>query len=118
MLDRSIFAARQTICGECLVLRLQGELDLAQLTALEQALGTALDSTRTLVVIDLTGITFCGVSGVEALIRAFVEARSRGLRVCIAGAPRTFLRVAWIGWPDVRLELHADAAAALATMEP
>ncbi|MFI6025711.1 STAS domain-containing protein [Amycolatopsis magusensis] len=60
------------------VVSLSGELDLAAVDDLGEALGTALDSGGEGLVIDMIGVGFCDSSCLHALLRAAARARTSG----------------------------------------
>lgn len=67
-----------------------GEIDMATVGALEEALRDAFDRDGvTEVTADLAGVTFCDSSGIAALDRAYAEGSARGIpfRVSEVSAP-------------------------------
>ena len=69
------------------IARLEGELDIATTPALRERLLGALGPGVRLLVIDLSGVSFCDVSGLAVLIGTQRRARARGITVRLA-APR------------------------------
>jgi anti-anti-sigma factor len=64
--------------SERAVLKLTGELDLAAVPVLEEELRKLDESTPTQYVIDLSGLTFVDSSGLAAIYRAQMTARTNG----------------------------------------
>jgi len=69
------------------IARLEGELDIATTPALRERLLSVLSPGVRLLVIDLSGVSFCDVSGLAVLIGTQRRARARGIIVRLA-APR------------------------------
>jgi anti-sigma B factor antagonist len=69
-----------------------GELDLATAPALQERLESLLDTGVQDVILDLRGVPFCDVPGLNALLRVQTQLASRGGRLSVVGPPRT-LRV-------------------------
>ncbi|HVL85080.1 MAG TPA: STAS domain-containing protein [Pseudonocardia sp.] len=71
--------------GETLVLTVAGELDVATGPRLRAELADALEAPGAVVVLDLTGVTFMGSTGIAVLVDADWQARQRGaqLRVVV-----------------------------------
>ena len=80
----SIDVAQQ---GQRTCLNLSGELDIATVGELEDALRTRLDAGED-VVVDLRGLAFMDSSGVRALVAAHQSAQSGDASLVIVRAPR------------------------------
>src|SRR5205085_2139293 len=74
-------------------LLLRGELDMASVALLDERFQEACAAGRSLIVIDLTDVTFCDSSGIRALLRAAEHCRSDGTTLRIVGAQRPVRRV-------------------------
>jgi anti-anti-sigma factor len=72
--------------GAAVVVRVYGELDAFTVPVLETALLTELDACPKLLVVDLAGVTWFGVSGLIALVDVQEVAAATGASVRIAGA--------------------------------
>lgn len=71
--------------GERLVLRVVGEADVLNARSLLDDLRSALDQRSAVVVVDLSGLTFCDLAGMDAL-RAFrSEAAASGVQTAVEG---------------------------------
>jgi anti-sigma B factor antagonist len=70
-----------------------GEVDMSTVPALRQAVHEALDAEPRAVVVDLSGLSFCGSAGVVALIEAKAHADSRGVGFGTAGGRPIMRRV-------------------------
>ena len=94
-----------------------GELDLATVGRVREALGSETVEQAEAVVVDLTGVTFMDSTGLSALLRFERDLGARRRRLAIAcpeGAARLLLDVTGVA---EQLPLHpprAEAAAALA----
>ena len=69
------------------IARLAGEIDIATTPALRERLLSVLGPDVRLLIIDLSGVSFCDVSGLAVLIGAQRRARGLGITVRLA-APR------------------------------
>ena len=69
------------------IARLEGDLDIATTPELRRHLLSVLGPGVRLLVIDLSGVSFCGVAGLAVLIGAQRRARGQGITVRLA-APR------------------------------
>jgi len=71
----------------CTIARLAGELDVATIPALRERLLSAVGPDVRLLIIDLSGVSFCDVAALAALIATQHRASGRGIIVRLA-APR------------------------------
>ncbi|GHB52376.1 hypothetical protein GCM10010347_22830 [Streptomyces cirratus] len=85
-----------------------GEIDIATAPLLEQALREALRDRVTEVEADLSGVSFCDLSGLDVLLRAERHARAHG---------RT-LRVAGVHSPQVRRLFELTGTTRIAAEDP
>lgn len=69
------------------IARLEGDLDIASIPALRERLLSVLGPGMRLLIIDLSGVPFCDVSGLAVLIGTQRRARGLGITVRLA-APR------------------------------
>jgi anti-anti-sigma factor len=69
------------------IARLEGELDIATIPALRERLLSAVGPGVRLFIIDLSGVSFCDVTALAALIGTQSRARERGISFRLA-APR------------------------------
>ncbi len=102
--------------GGCVVLRVEGEVDVSNADALGTNLRQLVETDH--VVVDLTGVTFMDSSGVSALIAAAKQAANSGTSMRVAGATRAVLLTLQIVGVDTYLgheESVADAIAATQT---
>lgn len=71
----------------CTIARLKGDLDIASTPALRERLLSVLGPGMRLLIIDLSGVSSCDVSGLAVLIGT--QRRARGLRITVRlAAPR------------------------------
>jgi len=71
----------------CTIARLEGELDIATTPALREHLLSVFSPGMRLLIIDLSGVSFCDVSALAVLVGAQRRARGLGIAVRLA-APR------------------------------
>jgi anti-sigma B factor antagonist len=76
-----------------LVLTPAGEVDISTAPLLRRAVRQAVESDPRAVVVDLSGLTFCGSTGLVALMDAKAHAGSRGVGFGTAGGRPIMLRV-------------------------
>lgn len=69
------------------VIRVAGELDATTAPRLHELLAPRLSSTAETVVLDLSGLEFLGVAGLEMLAHARQRAASRSIALCLVDGP-------------------------------
>jgi anti-anti-sigma factor len=74
-------------------LSLEGELDLANASALEERLSELEDSGSTQLTVDLAGLDFIDSTGLRVLLQASARAQERGHELILRPAPATVQRV-------------------------
>ena len=102
--------------GGCIVLRVEGEIDLSNAGALGTNLRQLVETDH--VVVDLTGVSFMDSTGVSALIASTKHAANSGTSMRVAGATRAVMLTLQIVGVDTYLgheESVADAIAATQT---
>lgn len=77
--------------GECVVMSVQGEIDLYTVPRLQRALADALAAGRVRLVVDMSGVDFCDSTGVNVLLAAHRQAREAGGDLELA-SPRPAVR--------------------------
>jgi anti-sigma B factor antagonist len=78
--------------GECIVMSVQGEIDLYTVPRLQRALAEALATgERVRLVVDMSGVDFCDSTGVNVLLAAHRQAREAGGDLELA-SPRPAVR--------------------------
>lgn len=81
-------------CGRGVVVELCGDLDLVTAPQLVAALQSLhIPPPGLMAVLDLSGVAFCDVSGLNALIRARRALARRGAWLSLAAPPRSLLRL-------------------------
>jgi anti-sigma B factor antagonist len=75
-----------------IVLKLQGELDMASAPALSRALGTALDAQPAVLTLDFSQLTFLDSTGLRVLITACRRATAEGRSFVIRSPSRSVLK--------------------------
>ncbi len=90
---RTGFGVETDTAGSTVVLRLQGELDMASTPGLKVALGEAFDQGPSAMAADLTELTFIDSVGIGALIGASRRASTAGCSFALRSPRRSVLRV-------------------------
>ena len=101
----------EMVPGGAVVVRVAGELDLASVPRLEDALATVCADPT---VIDLSECTFLDSSGVRALTSADRELSEAGRRFAVVTSDPGLLRVLEITGVDTMLAVHHSTESALA----
>ena len=103
--------------GGVLLIRVEGELDLAAANIFGAALGGATEDGGQAVV-DLSGCTFIDSSGISAIFRALRRDGSAAPALAIAGAAGQVERVLRLIGVDDSATLHANVDEASAALRP
>jgi anti-sigma B factor antagonist len=96
--------------GEQVTVSLKGELDLSTVAKVEEELRRVEASDATLLVLDLSGLTFLDSTGLRAVITADERARAQGRRFVIIKGPDAVQRVFAITRLEERLEMVDDGS--------
>lgn len=78
-------AFRTTSLPDGLVLRPEGDIDLARSPELRQRLRSELERGHRRLVLDLSGVPYMDSSGVATLVEALQRSRTAGCRLLLAG---------------------------------
>ena len=97
------------------IARLEGELDIATTPALRERLLSVVGPGVRLLVIDLSGVSFCDVSGLAVLIGTQRRARMRGITVRLAAPRPQMAKLLRITGLDHNFTICATLADALPT---
>jgi anti-anti-sigma factor len=105
--------------GEVIVLRVEGEVDLCTLPILQAAVGEGLDHHPAHLLVDLAGMTFCSVQGLELLIQTSRITTDNATSFAVSGVPPRIDRV-WtlVGDRDLPIRHRSTAAAMTAIGSP
>jgi anti-anti-sigma factor len=98
-----------------IIARLEGDLDIATTPALRERLLGVLSPGVRLLVIDLSGVSFCDVAGLAVLIGTQRRARARGITVRLAAPRPQMARLLRITGLDCSFTICATLADALPT---
>ena len=98
----SPFSVRVELRGTVSGVAVSGELDLAGVDALSDALDEAVEHASEILVVDLNETTFIDSTGLHALIRCERRATAAGLGVVVIGACPQVRRVFEIAGLDTR----------------
>ena len=96
------------------VITVTGEIDLATVPTLQEALLSAVPERLGRVVVDLTDVSFCDSSGLAVFLHAHQLAQNYGKTLHVAGAQERVLRVLSMTEMDHLFTLHDTLAEALA----
>ena len=96
--------------GGQVTVSLEGELDLSTVAKVEEELRRVEASDASLVVLDLSGLTFLDSTGLRAVITADERARAQGRRFVIVKGPDAVQRVFAITRLEERLEMVDDGS--------
>ena len=105
--DVADFAVAVDRLDDCVVVRVEGELDMASASELEDALSRVISASH--VVIDLGSCTFLDSAG----MRVIAETMQKAPRVSVVATDPGVLRVLEITAVDTIVSLHASVADAL-----
>jgi anti-anti-sigma factor len=99
----------------CTIARLEGELDIATVPKLRERLFGVLSPGVRLLIIDLSGVSFCDVAGLAVLIGTQRRATVRGIAVRVAAPHPQVAKLLRVTGLDHRLTICATLADALPT---
>ena len=99
----------------CTIASLEGELDIAAVPELRERLLGLLGPGVRLLIIDLSGVSFCDVAGLAVLIGTQRRATARGIVIRLAAPRPPVLKLLRITGLDHRLTICATLADALPT---
>ncbi len=106
------FSIRSRQLREGILLALRGELDLATVPVLEDALQSA-ERAHELVVVDLRDLTFLDSTGLHVLISAEQRARRSGARLMIVQGPPQVRRLLELTGAIDQLQVVSDPSSVL-----
>lgn len=110
-IDEGKFQLRAQNLGGCVIVRLSGEIDVANSEAVQGHLAGLVELGH--LVIDLSGVTFMDSSGLSALIVAHKRTESLGHSVRLVGAHGPVRRVLEVTQIDRLIAYHDDVADAV-----
>jgi anti-sigma B factor antagonist len=91
--------------GNQVVVRADGELDIASSKGFEDELHRAIDSDASTVVLDLSGLSFIDSTGLRALVAVSAHSHNHGDRLRILRGPEAVERVLEVSGLDRQLPL-------------
>jgi anti-sigma B factor antagonist len=104
----SILEASVRQDGEVTVVSLTGELDISEVSRIEQQLMEVEEQRPPALVLDLSGLSFMDSSGLRLVLETDIRARRDGRRFAIVPGPDAVHRVFLIALLDKRLEFVDD----------
>ncbi|WP_066367017.1 STAS domain-containing protein [Herbidospora mongoliensis] len=78
------------------VLYLSGDIDIFTTAALRRRILGALDDRSDAIVLDMSGVTFCGAGGLGVLLHAQRRARAMGITLTLTGVTPRVARLLFI----------------------
>ncbi|TKK86551.1 STAS domain-containing protein [Herbidospora galbida] len=87
------------------VIHLSGDIDIFTTAALRRQVLGALDDGAGALVLDMSGVTFCGAGGLGVLLHAQRRARALGATVTLTGVPPRMARLLEVTGLSDRLPL-------------
>ncbi len=109
----SAMTLRVTATVEATTVAVRGEIDLPVLGRLRTRLGEEIDLAPRALVLDLSGVSFCGAGGITELLVAASEAHVSGVPFAIVTAGRAVLRPVRVLGLERLLPIHRSAEAAM-----
>ncbi|WP_410641119.1 STAS domain-containing protein [Amycolatopsis sp. lyj-346] len=109
----SAMALRVTATAEATIVAIRGEVDLPVLRRLRTRVGEEIDLAPRALVLELSGVSFCGAGGITELLVAASEAHVSGVPFAIAAAGRAVLRPIRVLGLERLLPVHGTAEEAL-----
>jgi anti-sigma B factor antagonist len=102
--------------SQILALRFAGEIDLATLPAVRDALAATRNATSCDVVADLAALKFCCARGFALLADAAEKAVSAGTGFAVSGLHPKFERMTALLWSDSAIACHPSATDAVTAL--
>lgn len=99
--------------GQVLVLQFSGEIDLATLPVVRDALAAVRNATSCAVVLDLAALEFCCGRGFGLLAEAADHAATAGVGFSVSGLHPHLDRMMSVMWPEGALVRHSSVADAV-----
>ena len=93
------------------------EIDIASAGQVREDLLTVLNRGPDLLIVDMTGTTFCDSAGVNAIVRAYKRAAASGARMRLVVSAPTVQRVLAITAVDRLIGTYPTVAAALTAVD-
>ncbi|MEU8385439.1 anti-sigma factor antagonist [Streptosporangium sp. NPDC048865] len=110
----TFFTVSSTLLGTVFVVRVLGELDYRHSPVLRAEMDKAWAAeTPSVVVADVTGLSFCDSTGVAELILALRRSRDLGVRLALVGVHGTLERILAITGLRTSFEVFASVEEAL-----
>lgn len=99
---------------DSVVLHVEGEVDTLTAPTLDTAVAKQLNTAPTNLVLDFTGVSFLGSSGLAVLIRAANTAAERDIRLTLVTESRAVLRPLHVTRTAEHFTIHSSVETALA----
>jgi anti-sigma B factor antagonist len=99
------------------ILAVEGEIHVSTAPQFSAMLGATVDDGRTLLVLDLTGVTFIDSTGLSVLLNALRQVTHAGGQMAVVCSNPTVLRLFEITRLDTTFDIHAELEPALAAVQ-
>jgi anti-sigma B factor antagonist len=106
----TVFAVEVSSDAQCSRVTLSGELDLISAPYLQQVLDQLCRESPPDIVLDLSGLTFLGATGLSVFLRADAQLRADGGRLILTRPGRSVRRMLAITELDTVLTIREEAA--------
>jgi anti-sigma B factor antagonist len=112
--DDLIQVSAQRQAPDTALVRVVGEVDMATGDLMAERLDEAMVTGVRVLMVDLTGVTFFGSTGLAVLLRARERARARHVDLRIVAGQRSVIRPMQVGGVAESFHIHASVPDALA----
>ena len=102
--------------GAAAVLRIGGDVTTASEADLMDGFADAVDGGATTVILDFAGMEYMNSGGIGLLVTLLVRAQRAGVRLLATGLSDHYRQILSLTRIDEAIEIHPDAAAALAAV--
>lgn len=109
--------AERDVDDRTTIVAVDGEIHVSTAPEFSGVLATTIESGRTQLVLDLTGVTFIDSTGLSVLLNALRGVTRAGGRMAVVCSNPTVLRLFEITRLDTTFDIHADPEAALAAVQ-
>lgn len=100
------------------IVAVDGEIHVSTAPEFSGVLAATIESGRTQLVLDLSGVMFIDSTGLSVLLNALRRTTRAGGRMALVCTNPTVLRLFEITHLDTTFDIHADSEAALAAVQP
>jgi anti-sigma B factor antagonist len=109
--------AERDVDDRTTIVAVDGEIHVSTAPEFSAVLATTIESGRTQIVLDLTGVTFIDSTGLSVLLNALRRVTRAGGAMALACSNPTVLRLFEITHLDTTFEIHPDPEAAVEAVQ-